>query len=68
MILVHHRGFHNLYGIEITMLVKLQIMEINFENKMKVAGSKINILRHQLINPRIQTLLEDDNLDVWNLI
>ena len=30
MILVHHRGFHILYGIEITTLVKLQIMEINF--------------------------------------
>ena len=42
-------------------------MEINFENKAKVAGDKIILLRPQLIEPRIQTLLEDDNLDVWNL-
>ena len=27
MIPVHPRGFHNLYGIEITTLVKLQILE-----------------------------------------
>ena len=53
MILVHHREFHNLYGIEITTLAKLQIMKINCKNKTKVARGKKIILRPQLRKQRI---------------
>ena len=42
-------------------------MEIKFENKTKVAKDKIIFLRHQMTNPQIQTLLEDNNVDMWNL-
>ena len=44
-------------------VVKLQIIIFPFENKTKVAVDKILHLRPQLklIEPRIQTLLEDNN-------
>ena len=57
-------GFEYSYDMEIIVVVGLQIMEISFENKTKVAGDKIILLRPQMPKPRIQTLLEDNNLDV----
>ena len=47
--------------------MKLQIIIFPFENKTKVAVDKILQLTPQLIEPRIQTLLEDKNLDLCNL-
>ena len=49
------------------MVMKLQIIIFPFENKTEVAVDKILHLRPQLIKRRIQTLLEDNNLDLWNL-
>ena len=34
---------------------------------MKVTVDKIILLGPQMTQQRIQTVLEDDNLDVWNL-
>ena len=42
-------------------------METNFENKAKVARGKIILMRPPMIKQRIQTLVEGNNLDLWNL-
>ena len=47
--------------------MKLQILKFPFWKIRKVAGDKIILLRPQLIEPRIQTLVEDNNFDLWNL-
>ena len=67
MMLVHHIGFRIGDSFQLSVVVKLQIIIFTFENKTKVAVDKILHLRPQLIEPRIQTLLEDNNLDLWNL-
>ena len=67
MILVQPRGLYAGHSFQLLVVVNLQITEINFENKTKVAGDKILLLRYLMIKPRIQTLLEDNNLDMWNL-
>ena len=41
MIFVRTRKLCAEYGFQLSIGVKLQIMEINFENKAKVAGDKI---------------------------
>ena len=42
-------------------------IEIPFWKRRQVAGDKVILLRLQLIEPRIQPLVEDNKLDLWNL-
>ena len=64
MILAHYRGFCIGYGIQLFMVVKLQIITFPFENKTEDVVDKIIPLRPQLIKPRIHISQEDNNLDV----
>ena len=51
MILAHHKGFRIGDSFKLSIVVKLQIIEINFENSTEVAGDKIILLRPQMTKP-----------------
>ena len=67
MIFVHPSRFYDGNDIEIAALVKLQTLKFPFWKIRQVAGDKMILLRPQMTKPQIQTLLEEDNLDVRNL-
>ena len=48
MILVHPKGFRIGDSFQLSVVVKLQIIEINFENSTEVARDKIILLRPQM--------------------
>ena len=68
LILIHPRGFCVEDDIQLSVfVVKLQIILFTVWEIRQVAGYKIILLKSQLIEPRIQPLVEDNTLDLWNL-
>ena len=64
LVLEQTRKFHDAIWIEIAQAVKLQIIIFAVLKIRQVAINKILHLRPQMTKPQIQTLLQDNNLDV----